>query len=45
MKTKTCDGWKRDLIKSKFNNCKIKRVNKKKDWAGTLIFWGRKNDL
>ena len=45
MQTKTRDDWKKMLIHNNFTNCKSKQINKKKDWAGTLVFWGRKSAL
>ena len=45
MQTKSIESWKKTLTHNKFKNCKTSQVNQKKDWSGTLIFWGRKNDL
>ena len=40
MQTKTSDQWKNILEENNFKRCNIKHVNQKKDWHGTLIFWG-----
>ena len=45
MQTHSINEWKEFLIKGQFKNSNIKQVNKNKDWQGTLIFWGRKNDV
>ena len=45
MQTKSINDWKKILIRNKFSNCNSKQVNQKEGWSGTLIFWGRKNDL
>ena len=42
MHTKTVKEWQSNLIKNRFINCKTKQVNQKKEWSGTLIFWGQK---
>ena len=43
MKTKTKKDWKKILIQNKLEDCNIMQVNEKKDWKGTLIFWGVNN--
>ena len=45
MQTKSIKDWKNILIDNNFSNCNVRQVNQKDDWSGTLIFWGRKNDL
>tara|TARA_Y100001970_G_C13901526_1_gene683887 strand:- start:131 stop:760 length:630 start_codon:yes stop_codon:yes gene_type:complete len=45
MQTKTVNEWRQILKNNQFINCSTKQVNQKKGWAGTLIFWGRKNAL
>ena len=45
MQTKSSNDWKNILIHNNFSKCRIKQVNQKDDWSGTLIFWGRKNAL
>ena len=45
MQTKSINDWKNILIQNNLNNCNVKQVNQKEEWAGTLIFWGRKNAL
>ena len=45
MQTKPINEWRDALIKNNFSNCKVKQVNQKEGWPGTLIFWGRKNAL
>ena len=45
MQTKTTEEWKNLLIQNNFINCNATQVNQKEEWSGTLIFWGRKNDI
>jgi 2-polyprenyl-3-methyl-5-hydroxy-6-metoxy-1,4-benzoquinol methylase len=45
MQTKSIKDWRTLLAKNNFSNCNVKQVNKKDDWSGTLIFWGRKDAL
>ena len=45
MQTKSISDWKNALIHNNFSNCRVKQVNQKDNWSGTLIFWGRKNAL
>ena len=45
MQTKSANEWKNILEKNKFKHCNIEYVNQKKDWNGTLIFWGIKDAL
>ena len=45
MKTKKIEEWKNVLINSGFNSVVARQVNQKKDWKGTLIFWGKTNSL
>ena len=45
MQTKSINDWRNILIHNNFSNCSVRQVNQKDDWSGTLIFWGRKNDL
>tara|TARA_B100000029_G_C17179364_1_gene816380 strand:- start:434 stop:724 length:291 start_codon:yes stop_codon:yes gene_type:complete len=45
MQTKSSNDWKNILEKNKFKHCNIEYVNQKKDWNGTLIFWGIKDAL
>jgi len=44
MKTKAIGDWKKTLINNKFKNVKALQVNQKKEWSGTLIFYGTKNE-
>ena len=45
MQTKSAKEWKNILEKNNFKQCNIKYVNQRKDWNGTLIFWGIKDAL
>ena len=45
MKTKTINEWKEALITNQFVDTGAMQVNQKEGWSGTLIFWGKKNDL
>ena len=45
MQTKSSMEWKNILEENNFKNCNIKYVNQKKDWNGTLIFWGTKDAI
>ena len=45
MQTKTVKEWKNLLVQNNFIDCKTLQVNQKKDWAGTLIFLGKKDAL
>ena len=45
MQTKSATEWKNILEQNNFKHCNIKYVNQKKDWNGTLIFWGTKDAL
>ena len=45
MQTKTAEEWKSLLIQNNFINCNATQVNQKEEWSGTLIFWGKKNDI
>ena len=45
MQTKTAGEWKNILKQNNFIKCEILQVNQKEDWQGTLIFWGKKNEI
>ena len=45
MQTKTVYEWKNILKQTNFIKNETLQVNQKEDWQGTLIFWGKKNDI
>ena len=45
MQTKTVYEWKNILKQTNFIKNETLQVNQKEGWQGTLVFWGKKNDI